>query len=147
MTFPSSSPSCPATQSGLPQLRSEPGKPARSRIATTTCFADGPVRSLFPRPTSTGRTGADEPGREHDSANHQHDDAQPLAGAVELLLQRRRFRIGSGKAKSAIPIIPTMAVMTFGADSSLPSLALTGFRSIAHNLYCSVPDRGQSHIN
>jgi hypothetical protein len=28
-----------------------------------------------------------------------------------------------------------------------PSLALTGFRSIAHNLYCSVPDGGQSHIN
>jgi hypothetical protein len=41
------------------------------------------------------------------------------------------FRIGSGKANSAIPIIPTTAAMTLGV--SLPSLALTEFRSIAHN--------------
>jgi hypothetical protein len=47
------------------------------------------------------------------------------------------FRIGSGKAKSAIPIIPTTAAMTFGADSSLPSLALKEIRSIAHNPYGS----------
>jgi hypothetical protein len=47
------------------------------------------------------------------------------------------FRIGSGKAKSAIPIIPTTAAMTFGADSSLPLLALKEIRSIAHNPYGS----------
>ena len=33
----------------------------------------------------------EQPGREHDGANSEHDDAQALAGSVELLLQRRRF--------------------------------------------------------
>jgi len=53
------------------------------------------------------------------------------------------FRIGSGKANSAIPIITITAAMTLGANSSLPSLALTEFRSIAHNLYRPVPDGGR----
>jgi hypothetical protein len=35
------------------------------------------------------------------------------------------------------------AAMTLGASSTLASLALTEFRSIAHNLYCSVSDGGR----
>ncbi len=39
------------------------------------------------------RTG-EQPGRKHDGANSQHDDAEALAGAVEFLLQRRRLLLG-----------------------------------------------------
>ena len=37
---------------------------------------------------------AEQPGREHDGADPQHDDAEALAGAVEFLLQRRRLLLG-----------------------------------------------------
>ncbi len=40
------------------------------------------------------RGGAEQAGREHHGADSEHDDAQPLAGAVELLLQRRRLFLG-----------------------------------------------------
>ena len=40
------------------------------------------------------RGGAEQAGREHHGADSEHDDAQPLAGAVELLLQRRRLLLG-----------------------------------------------------
>ena len=52
------------------------------------------------------------------------------------------FRIGSGKANSAIPIMPITTAMTLVANS-LPSLTLTELRSIAHDLYCSVRDGGR----
>ena len=52
------------------------------------------------------------------------------------------FRIGSGKANSAIPIMPITTAMTLIANS-LPSLTLTELRSIAHDLYCSVRDGGR----
>ena len=37
---------------------------------------------------------AEQAGREHHGADSEHDDAEPLAGAVELLLQRRRLLLG-----------------------------------------------------
>ena len=38
--------------------------------------------------------GAEEPGGEHHRANAQHDHAEPLAGPVQFLLQRRRLLFG-----------------------------------------------------
>ena len=40
------------------------------------------------------RLGAEQAGREHERADAEHDDRQALAGAVELLLQRRRLLLG-----------------------------------------------------
>ena len=40
------------------------------------------------------RGGAEQAGREHHGADSEHDDAEPLAGAVEFLLQRRRLLLG-----------------------------------------------------
>ena len=77
------------------------------------------------RPRMTSREKADAPSSpvgEHDGADAEHDDAEALAGAVEFLLQRRRFDLGGFKQAGDAADLGRHA----GADDDRAAAAIGG---------------------
>ena len=68
---------------------------------------------------------AEQAGREHDRADREHYDAQPLAGAVELLLQRGRLLLGGFEQSGNAANLRTHA----GGDSHRAAAAISGDRA------------------